>query len=105
MSSPFKGAGAVAVSWYDADSYLAVRAMMSDAHVLPATFDKFKYSALKHEEDLRRKGIAAVRVYLDIDKFPRFCRERNLQLDAKGRMEYAAFVAAKIVDSHNAGQA
>ncbi|MDP3417879.1 hypothetical protein [Falsiroseomonas sp.] len=105
MSDKGMRVSAVGMAWYRAETFAEVRASMADAEKLPATFEKFLYAAMKGEEKLRRAGHAVIRVYLDMDEFPAFCRARGLNVDAKGRMEYAAHVAHQMVQANGGGNA
>lgn len=92
------------IVWYRAETYDAVRALMEDAASLPPSFEKFLYRALKAEEQLRRRGLTPVRVYLDEHEFPAFCRERSLGLNAQARMEYSAAIAHAMFEADQAGK-
>ena len=105
MTDQRRRISAVGMAWYRAEPFGDVRAMMTDAEKLPATFEKFLYAAMKGEEKLRRAGHAVIRVHLDADEFPAFCRARGLDVDAHGRMEYAAFVAARTVQADGGSNA
>lgn len=96
---------AVGIPWYRRETYAAVRARMVDADVLPETFEKFLYSALKIEKQIRAKGVPTIRVDLDTEEFAAFCRERGLHLNAEGRSTYASFVAAEMLKADPSGQA
>lgn len=105
MTRPPNRISAVGVSWYRPETYDSLRAMMADPEVLPATYEKFLYRALKQEEQQRAAGLAVIRVHLDADEFPGFCRERGLDLNAQGRMAFAAFKAAEMIEARHAGNA
>ncbi len=105
MNRPGMRVSAVGIPWYRPDSYARVRALMRDGANLPETFEKWLYRAHKAEEQIHRAGNATIRVDLDLEEFPRFCRERGLDLDTNGRTRYAAFVAARMIQANPGGQA
>ena len=96
---------AVGLAWYRPENFAEVRAMMTDSDVLPASHQELMNRVHKLERHFRRSGIAIVRVYLDTDDFPAFCRANGLDLDAEGRLAYVNAVAKKMLSADAGGNA
>ena len=81
---------AVAMVWYRAEDYSAVLRVMSDSDKLPATFEKWLFKAQKNEKEMRRKGYTVIRICIDPETFPDWCRARGLDVNANARNLFAA---------------
>lgn len=79
--------------WYHPEDYNACLRIMSDRNQLPASFYIWNMKAEAGEKKSRREGQIIVRAYIDPETFPDWCLARGLNIDAKGRMEYANFIA------------
>lgn len=80
----------------EAKDYPAVRDMMKDADMFPATFEKHWYVVDKQKRRAIRAGMAVVLVYLDSKSFADFCQARGLQFDKDARKAYAHFMADRV---------
>lgn len=90
---------AVGIAWYRREDYQKIRAVMADPDKLPATFDKWFYSANKFARGLEARGQIVERVYLDPDEFAEWCQRRGMNIDAKARMTFAnEFVGRKYMN-------
>jgi hypothetical protein len=94
MSNPLhaKVAGLV---WYRPEHYLTLKELFDDGHRLPKTFESWLEKASHMEAMLHAQGHQTVRAYIDPQKFPQWCRERGMAVDAKGRNAFANFVAMR----------
>lgn len=84
---------AVGVPWYTRQNYKRILEVMSDAHVLPTTFDAWQHAAEKVLERARRRGATPVKALIDPETFPDWCRQRGLDADANARSQFACAVA------------
>lgn len=92
------------MAWYKAEHYDAIRRIMADGHKLPATFHEWRMKAETGEKKFRREGKIVVRVFIDPETFPDWCRARGLNVDAQARMQYAATIANEtVMRSHAEG--
>ena len=85
----------VGMTWYRREDYEKLRAIFTDANVLPSTFNKWLQLAEKGFSDLTMKGVTVEKVYIDLDSFPTWCRARGLNVDAKARVEFSNGVVAR----------
>src|SRR4051812_29083997 len=86
-------ASATVVLWYRRDDYKRVLDVMTDAHLLPPTFDKWLHIAEQVIESSKRQGLLPVKAHIEPEPFPDWCRKRGLDIDATGRMESEGYVA------------
>jgi len=93
MNPKIKYAGLV---WYRREDYEKLKSVFSDSHVLPETFDKWLQRAENGFSDATSKGHTVVKVYIDPETFPAWCRQRSLDVNAKARVAFANdFIARK----------
>jgi hypothetical protein len=82
------------VPWYRRQDYARILEVMEDAHVLPATFDKWLYLAEKVLQNAVNKGVVPVKAHIDPEQFVVWCRQRGLNVNADARIQFAATVAS-----------
>lgn len=85
---------AMGVAWYKPEDYPRILEVMEDAHLLPPTYEKWKYSAYKLESQAQRQGTVIIRAMIDPDEFVAWCASNNLKVDAQARMRFASELAA-----------
>jgi hypothetical protein len=79
--------------WYKLEHYDAILRIMADSQKLPATFHEWRMKAETGEKVRRRSGEFVVRVFIDPETFPDWCRSRGLNVDAQARNLFAALGA------------
>ena len=84
---------AVGLVWYRREDYAKVRKIFADGHKLPATFDQWLKRAKRKMEKIQREGHVVVKVYIDPDTFPDWCREQGIRVDANARTIFAGIAA------------
>lgn len=93
MTKPtFRIAGMV---WYLAEEFSEIRSMMKDGSLLPPTFADWQRKAEEQSKRLRAEGVLVHRSILRPAEFRAWCATHHLDLDAKARNQYAAWIAAK----------
>lgn len=80
---------AVGIPWYRKADYRKILKIMTDSHLLPATYEQWEHKAQSVEADMRAQGYVVVRAIIDPKTFRAWCRERSLNVDARGRSEFA----------------
>lgn len=83
----------IGMVWYEREHYDAIRRVMTDREKLPATFHEWRMKAETEEKKFRREGKIVVRVLIDPETFPDWCRSRGLNIDAQARNLFAAEAA------------
>jgi len=84
---------AAGMAWCRPEDYDACLRIMADSNQLSASFHVWLTKAEHREKELRSEGHTIVRVYIDPETFPDWCRTRSLNIDSKARMQYAALIA------------
>lgn len=87
----------VGMAWFKRAHYSALRAMFKDGHKLHRTYDEWLAAAERGEQRLRADGIRVVRVDIDPDDFPIWCKAQGLKLDAEARIAIANLRAVRIL--------
>lgn len=77
------------IAWYREDDYPSVLRIMADGHLLPRTHREWQEKAERAEATAKAQGIRVVRAIIDPQEFPAWCRRHGLNVDAKGRTEFA----------------
>ncbi len=81
----FSGTDGVGVIWFSRENYAEALRTMTDAKVLPRTFDEWLERANEAVEFIGREGGKVIRVEFDLNKFKSYCVIRGLNFDAEGR--------------------
>jgi len=84
---------AVGVAWYRQEDYAKIRSIMEDHRKLPPTYKQWLKKANKAVESSRAEGLLVEKAYIDPETFPAWCKSRGLNVDAKGRMDFASEAA------------
>jgi hypothetical protein len=92
---------ALGIAWYKLEDYDAILRIMADSDKLPDTFSEWRMKAEQREKLERRNGKVVVRVLIDPETFPDWCRSRSLNVDAKARMLYASLIAKRTIERSN----
>lgn len=88
MSKPLT-VSAVGFAWYYRGDYPRILQIMTDADVLPSTYDKWIRAAESAEKQAQKSGRQVVRAIIDPDTFVTWCAARNMEPNAEARMAYA----------------
>ncbi|MCW2406151.1 hypothetical protein M2336_002780 [Sphingobium sp. B1D7B] len=78
------------VAWYKRADYPRILEIVADPELLPATFDQWQELAEQLERQVARSGGRLIRVDLNPKKFIAWCAANGHNLDARGRMAFAA---------------
>jgi hypothetical protein len=89
----------VGMCWYTREDFPRIREIMTDDDNLHDTFDEWQAAAELGERNLQSQGHRVVRTVVKPNEFLAWCRERNLQPNARGRTEFANFFAAQQIRS------
>jgi hypothetical protein len=79
----------VALPWYDAEHYEALRQSLSDGDKLPARYEAWRLSTEQVEREVQRSGVEVVRVQIDPGTFKAWCEVAGLPADGTARVRYA----------------
>jgi len=89
---------AVGITWYRREEdFLRLKAMSNDSEELEDTYDEWLENAKNVLGSLTLQGLNVVKVYLDPETFPAWCKAKGYEMDATARSRYATdFAAGKI---------
>lgn len=79
----------VALPWYAAEHYDALRQSLSDGANLPARYEAWLISTEQVECEVQRSGVEVVRVPIEPDTFAAWCEDAGLPADGLARVRYA----------------
>jgi len=79
----------VALPWYTAQHYEALRQSLFDGEKLPACYEAWRVSTEQVEREIQRSGVEVVRVPIEPDRFAAWCERVGLPADGTARARYA----------------
>lgn len=91
------------MAWFKPENFVKLRAMFEDGNKLHRTYPEWLKAALTGQKQLESRGIRVIRVDIDPDDFPKWCKSKGLNLNANARTQYASFVAYQIATGGQAG--
>jgi hypothetical protein len=80
----------VGVAWYRPEQYGLLLALSVDSESMAKTYDEWLAGITRTMEDLRKPGVIARRVDVDVRVLVAWCEERDRPLDGAARSEFAA---------------
>jgi len=88
------------IAWYTRQTYARCLEIMEDRDVLPATYDQWRKKADAGVKHFEGRGIRVIRAEIDPEQFVAWCAARQMKIDAKARMDFAAEMAARAVQQN-----
>jgi hypothetical protein len=85
----------IGMAWYEREDYEKLKKLFTDGGNLPATYDQWFQKAEDGLAKLRRDGYIVVKAYINPQTFAEWCRIRGLNVNADGRIRFAAEFAAR----------
>jgi hypothetical protein len=82
-----------AMVWYRQEHWQALRDMFADTHLLPLTYEDWLQRAESKKTEIQAAGDRVIKVYIDPETFPQWCRDKGLTMDAEARARLAIEVA------------
>jgi hypothetical protein len=77
---------AAGIIWYKSkEDFIKAHAIFTDAFLLPDTYEDFLIGFANAVRRIEDSGYVVVKAELDPETFPTWCKERTLNVDAKGR--------------------
>jgi hypothetical protein len=84
----------VALPWYRAEHYTALKASLADGPKLPEQYETWLLSTEQVEQVVQRSGVEVVRVDIEPAVFLAWCDRAGLASDGAARIQYAAEIIA-----------
>jgi hypothetical protein len=82
-----------ALVWYKEEHYPQLLALFDDAELLPPTYRQWLIRAEEKKAEIEAGGDQVIKVFIDPETFPEWCRQKNLPMDANSRSTLAIEVA------------
>ena len=82
-----------ALVWYKKEHWDTLKEMFTDGDRLPPTFEEWERRAEELKEQVQAAGDAVIKVYIDPETFPAWCRKKGLPMNSEARSELAIEVA------------
>jgi hypothetical protein len=88
---------ALGMAWYKRANYLRLRAVFEDGHKLHGTYDEWFAAAETGRKHLEAEGFRVIRVDIDPDRFPAWCRAQGHKINSSARTTYVNWVAHRMI--------
>ncbi len=85
----------IGIPYFSEAEWTKAKRLMADAHTFHDTYAEFTQRVAQAERELRAKGVATVRVPLNVDTFIAWCGKTGRKVDSQARAAYAAIAAHK----------
>jgi hypothetical protein len=82
-----------AMVWYKEEHYPDLLKLFDDAELLPPTYQHWLARAEEKKAEVEAGGDQVIKVFIDPETFPEWCREKNLAKDANARAQLAIEIA------------
>ncbi|RYF10872.1 MAG: hypothetical protein EOO40_04340 [Deltaproteobacteria bacterium] len=84
----------VALPWYAAEHYEALRQVLSDGDKMPMRYEAWRVSTEQVKCEIQRSGVEVVRVPIEPATFAAWCQDAGLPTDGSARVRYATAALA-----------
>ena len=82
-----------AMVWYKEEHWETLKTLFADADQLPKTYSDWLQRAEEMKAQVQAAGDVVIKVYIDPETFPAWCRHKGLAMDAEARSQLAIEVA------------
>jgi hypothetical protein len=82
-----------AMVWYKEEHWDILIAMFSDADLLPKSYSDWLVRAEEKKKEVQDDGDIVIKVFIDPETFPEWCKKKGLPMDAEARSQLALEVA------------
>jgi hypothetical protein len=90
---PTKQAMIQVLVWYKEEHYTQLLGMFDDAALLPPTYAHWLSRAEEKKTEIEAAGDQVIKVFIDPETFPEWCKKKQLPMDANSRSTLAIEVA------------
>lgn len=82
-----------ALVWYREEHWDTLKAMFTDGHMLPPSYQEWLRRAEEMKNQVQAAGDAVIKVYIDPETFPAWCEKKGLEMNSEARSQLAIEVA------------
>ncbi len=80
----------VGIAWYRPEQYGLLRALSTDTDAMEKPCEEWLAGVNRTVDELRRIGVGAQRVDVEIKELVAWCQQRGVPLDGQARAQFAA---------------
>ena len=82
-----------ALVWYKEEDWETLRELFTDSHLLPTSYADWLQRAEEMIVKVEAAGDVALKVFIDPETFPAWCKEKGKEMDGNARADLAIEVA------------
>lgn len=82
-----------AMVWYKEEHWDTLMKLFSDSHLLPKNYADWLLRAEKMLKKVEDGGDVVIKVFIDPETFPAWCKEKGTEMDSNARADLAIEVA------------
>lgn len=82
-----------AMVWYKKEDWDTLMDLFPDSHLLPPSYENWLSRAEEMKTQAEVRGDVVIKVYIDPQTFPAWCKEQGKEMDSESRAELAILVA------------
>lgn len=82
-----------AMVWYKEEHWDTLKQMFVDGDRLPPTYEEWHRRAEEMKEQAQAAGDAVIKVFIDPETFPEWCKQKGVEMDSEARSQLAIEVA------------
>jgi hypothetical protein len=82
-----------AMVWYRKEEWETLKEMFVDGDKLPVTYEDWLSRAEQMKNEVQAAGDAVIKVYIDPETFPDWCKKKGLEMNSEARSQMAIEVA------------
>lgn len=82
-----------AMVWYKEEHWESLKEMFVDGDRLPLSYADWLERAEQMKAQAQAEGDAVIKVFIDPETFPEWCRKKGLEMDSEARSQLAIEVA------------
>ena len=82
-----------AMVWYKKEDWQQLKEMFVDGDMLPKSYEDWEKRAEEMKNKAQAEGDAVIKVYIDPQTFPEWCRKKGVEMNGEARSQLAIEVA------------
>ena len=82
-----------AMVWYKKEDWDTLMDLFPDSHLLPPSYENWLGRAEEMKTQVEASGDVVIKVFIDPETFPAWCKEQGKEMDSESRAELAIQVA------------
>jgi hypothetical protein len=90
-----EGPAIQAMVWYKEEDWDTLMALFTDSHLLPPSYAEWLKRAEEMQKKVEGSGDLVMKVFIDPETFPAWCKEKGKEMDSAARADIAIEVATQ----------